>query len=378
MEIKNIEILSSTLHKSLNTIYNVIESKPLVAILEDFLFDFNKDNLKITASNLQTTLSTILNIKNKSQFKIAVPAKILIETLKNFANQQILLCFDCEKNVLKIKSNNGEYKIACESADNFPKIKFTDETEKIEIESQSLINAIKNTIIIASNDTAKPVINSILFDFDNDKLTTVATDIHRLVKFEQTILNIKKKFELLIPKKNIIILGNILKPEKKILLSFDKKYVKIVFDDIVYVSILVEETFPDYERVIPKNNNNKMIINREDLLWSLKRLEGFTDSLTLQIKLFVSKNKLQIIADDVNFENKAEEILDVFYSGVENLTIAYNIKYLLEIVKNIEEEDVIFLFSAINENKISNKASIITPEVEKESKTIILIMPMML
>ena len=103
MEVKNIEILSSTLHKSLNSIYSVIENKPLVAILEDFLFEFDKDVLKITASNLQTTLSIIINIKNESKFKIAVPAKIFIETLKNFANQQILLCFDCEKSVLKKK-----------------------------------------------------------------------------------------------------------------------------------------------------------------------------------------------------------------------------------------------------------------------------------
>ena len=138
------------------------------------------------------------------------------------------------------------------------------------------------------------------------------------------------------------------------------------------------EKFPDYERVIPKNNINKMIINRENLLWSLKRLECFTDSLTLQIKLFISNSKLQIIAEDINFENKAEEILDVFYSDDNDLTIAYNIKYLLEIIKNIEADEVIFLFSAINENKISNKASIIIPESEKGSNTLILIMPMML
>ena len=151
-----------------------------------------------------------------------------------------------------------------------------------------------------------------------------------------------------------------------------------MFDNIIYISTLVIEYFPDYERVIPKNNINKMIINRENLLWSLKRLECFTDSLTLQIKLFISNSKLQIIAEDINFENKAEEILDVFYSDDKDLTIAYNIKYLLEIIKNIESEEVIFLFSAINENKISNKASIIIPESEKESNTLILIMPMML
>ena len=356
MEVKNIEILSSTLHKSLNSIYSVIENKPLVAILEDFLFEFDKDVLKITASNLQTTLSIIINIKNESKFKIAVPAKIFIETLKK----------------------NGEYKIACESAENFPLVEVAEENEKIEIDSKVLINAIKNTIVVASNDTSKPVINSILFSFKNDKLTTVATDIHRLVKFEQPISNINKNFELLLPKKNIAILENILEPEKKLLLSFDKKYVKIVFDNIIYISTLVVENFPDYERVIPKNNINKMIINRENLLWSLKRLECFTDSLTLQIKLFISNSKLQIIAEDINFENKAEEILDVFYSDDKDLTIAYNIKYLLEIIKNIEADEVIFLFSAINENKISNKASIIIPEVEKESNTLILIMPMML
>ena len=369
MEVKNIEILSSTLHKSLNSIYSVIENKPLVAILEDFLFEFDKDVLKITASNLQTTLSIIINIKNESKFKIAVPAKIFIETLKNFANQQILLCFDCEKSVLKIKSKNGEYKIACESAENFPLVEVAEENEKIEIDSKVLINAIKNTIVVASNDTSKPVINSILL---------VATDIHRLVKFEQPISNINKNFELLLPKKNIAILENILEPEKKLLLSFDKKYVKIVFDNIIYISTLVVENFPDYERVIPKNNINKMIINRENLLWSLKRLECFTDSLTLQIKLFISNSKLQIIAEDINFENKAEEILDVFYSDDKDLTIAYNIKYLLEIIKNIESDEVVFLFSATNENKISNKASIIIPEAEKESNTLILIMPMML
>ena len=114
-------------------------------------------------------------------------------------------------------------------------------------------------------------------------------------------------------------------------------------------------------------------------MWeSLKRLDCFTDSLILQIKLFISNSKLQIIAEDINFENKAEEILDVFYSDDKDLTIAYNIKYLLEIIKNIESDEVIFLFSAINENKISNKASIIIPESEKGSNTLILIMPMML
>lgn len=375
-ELITIEISSSILYKKLSVIYSVIETKPILQILDTFLFNFSTNVVKVTASNGHVTLFTDINVVNDVHFNIAIPAKILIDTLKNFSDQPIKLYFDCKLSMLKIKSNNGEYNIACENAECFPIFKM-ESNEKIEIDSNILKNAIKNTIIVASNDTSKININSILLSVDNSNIIAVATDMHRLIQFKQKVVNVSNNFSLLIAKKDIFLLYNLLSNDKKVILSFDSQYVKVQLDDVVWSSTLItKEKFLDYETIIPKNNVNTMIVNRNDLLWSLKRLSGFTDELTLCIKFNISGNKLKITASNINFNNKAEEILDVTYSGEDNLNVAYNIKYLLEIFKNLDSDNVSFLFSNKVTNNVSSKTSIIKPIGNIDYDVLALVMPM--
>jgi DNA polymerase-3 subunit beta len=203
----------------------------------------------------------------------------------------------------------------------------------------------------------------------------VATDIHRLIKIKVSQIRIEKPLSFVLAKRTIMLLIKILCDDKIIKADFDNKYIRITMNDIVFIStFILDKQYPDYETAIPKNNKNILIVNRESLLWTLKRLILFTNALTYQITLSISEKELKIMADDVNFAHKAEETLPCTYDGENGIMILYNVKYLLDILQNLNSENVIMKLAPIGDNKYSQKASIIMPE--KNDEQIILLMPM--
>ena len=356
---------SMYLYKSLMRVSNVIVNKPLVPVLEDFLLEINDNVLKITTSDMSTTMYSLIGLDNNFEnVKIAVPSKILLETLKNLPEQPIELINDPLKNVLTIKSSNGKYKIMCDDPNIYPLIDVTKNGSEMTISAEKLIDSIENTIIVASNDSLKPVINSILFEVNNNELTSVATDIHRLIKYSVKLDNCYDNIRFIVPKRSLVLLKNILN-NGDVKFCITDRYIYLESGNNVFISALIKEEYPDYERVIPKNYKNNLFINRLELLGALKRLVGFTNGINFQIKFNISKNKLTLIAEDTNSENDGIEILDCNYD-FSDIIISYNVKYLLEILQNIKTDVVMMMFSEPNENNISNKATIIKPFKDNE------------
>ena len=371
-----INISSELLYKKLETISCVITSKPLTPILGDFLFDFQRYSLTIYASDYQTTIFTKIAVDCNFIYKIAVPADIIIATLKNLPNQNITFAIDDETNTIVFKSNNGAYTIGGEECKAFPIIQLSDIQSHLEFNTKELKEKLERVITVASNDTLTPILNSVYFDFkQTEEKVLVATDIHRLIKIKVSQIRIEKPLSFVLAKRTIMLLIKILCDDKIIKADFDNKYIRITMNDIVFIStFILDKQYPDYETAIPKNNKNILIVNRESLLWTLKRLILFTNALTYQITLSISEKELKIMADDVNFAHKAEETLPCTYDGENDIMILYNVKYLLDILQNLNSENVIMKLAPIGDNKYSQKASIIMPE--KNDEQIILLMPM--
>ncbi len=377
--VDRIEISSICLYKSLLRVSGVIVNKPLVPVLEDFLLEINGDVLTITTSDMSTTMYTNIGLDgNYGNFKIAVPSKILLETLKNLPEQPIELINDPVKNILTIKSLSGKYKIMCDDPGIYPQdVKVNvGEVNRISISGKKLIESIENTIVVASGDPLKPVINSILFEVNNNELVSVATDIHRLIKYSVSLGDCYGNIRFVVPKRALVLLKNILIHED-IQFCITDRYMYLESGNDVFISALIKEEYPDYERVIPRNYKNTLFINRLELLGALRRLAGFTNGINFQIKFSISTNKLTLIAEDTNSENDGVEEIECNYN-YQDLMISYNVKYLLEILMDIKTDTVLMMFSDPNDNMISNNATIIKPFHDKESCNydfIALIMP---
>ena len=375
----SIKISSSYFYKSLLKLSNVIVTKPLVSILEDFLIEVDGNKMQITTSDLSITMYSIIELEESySKINIAIPGKILLDTLKNLPDQPIEIIIDDIKNIVTIISKYGKYKIICDKGELFPKVTLNKTENNMIIDGKTIIDSINNTIIVASHDSLKPVINSVLFEFKENTLNTVATDIHRLIKFNKKINNVNINNTFVIPKRFLSLLTNIIKEDTEIKLYYDEKYIYFESGNDFFITTLIKEQYPDYERVIPKNYTNQMYLNRLELISSLKRLTNYTNGITFQIIFKITENNLELVAEDINSENNAIENISCIYKG-DKINISFNIKYLLEILQNMSTEEIILEFSEPNGNNISNKSAVIKPvyepDVEVEYNTLALIMP---
>jgi len=366
-------ISSSKLYKQLVALHGAVVSNPLIPILENFLFEVKKNQLYITASDLQTSIVTNLDLEVEGETAIAVPAKILLDTIKNLPEQILSFYIDEGAYSIMIKSDNGQYTLAGENAQDFPIIPQPPVGESsIFLPANTLKRAIQQTIIATSHDDLKPALNGVYMKFDEEKFTFVATDIHRLIKYTKTLMGLAAYTPFILPRKSLVLLNNLLSTDEQQRVQF------IVKDDNVHFQLgnihmivkMINERYPEYENVIPTNNPHKLTISRMALLASLKRILIYTNKVTYQLKFTLQENNLVILAEDFNFDNKAKEQLPCIYEGRIDLEIGFSAKSLIELLQNMHSEEVDFYFSDIN------KATVIMPtEQEKDEDLLLLIMP---
>lgn len=372
-----VRFISSELYQKLSVLEDVIDNKPLVGILNDFLLEFKQDKVVITASNLQTTIQATVDVVNTEEFNIAVPAGILLNTVKNLSSQEVEMTVGQQKNIIFLKTFNGIYRISYEEASSFPRVVMAEDKKKNIISSKILYRSLKKTLVAASNDSTKPVINSVLLHFEEDTITSVATDIHRLVKTKDTCTLRQQLPDIILPKKNLTSLLTLLdQKEQDVTISVDKKFCCIDTSDFIWTSTLLEDKYPDYEGAIPYANNNVLIAGRGELIEALKRLMLFTSNMSYQVIFEVTGQQIKMTASDPNFGNEAEEVMNVIYSGQDPLKTSFNVKYLIELLQNIDSEEVNITFSDVNQNFVSTRAVVIKPEKTTQDNIIMLLMPM--
>ena len=371
----NFIVSSSYLLKNLNAINGVITSNPIIPILDNVLFEIENGNLLITASDLQTSVMVEIQIESKGDGSVAIPAKILIDTLKNLPEQPVTFSIDDENYNIEINSDNGRYKLAGENATDFPKVPQVTDGYSIDLSSKLLSNAISNTIFSTSTDELRPAMTGVFLKLSTSSCTFVSTDGHRLVKYVRSdISGDEVDHEMILPRKSLNLLKSTLPSDKSsdVKLEFNASNAFFSFDNVKMVCRLIDERYPDYENVIPLDNSNNIVIDKLEVLSSLKRISIYANKTTNQVKFKISGGEILISAEDLDFSNEANERISCEHDGAD-IEIGFNAKFLIEILSNLNSTRVTFKLSE------PNKAGLIIPdEIDDSEDIIMLVMPVML
>lgn len=367
-------IVSSTyLLKQLQVLGGVINNSNTLPILDNFLFELSQSKLTISASDLETTMSSTIDVESDSDGSIALPARLLLDTLKTFPEQPLTFVVE-ENNTVEISSNHGKYALAYADGDEFPNAVSVEDASKTTIMGDILATAISKTIFAAGNDDLRPVMSGVFFQFSQDNLTFVATDAHKLVKYTRDDVNATESAEFIMPKKPLNLLKGILAGnEEDVLVEYNESNAKFTFDNSVLICRLIDGKYPNYEAVIPKENPNKLVIARTQFLNSVRRVSIFSNKTTHQIRLKIAGAELNISAEDIDYSNKAEERLTCDYQG-DDMQIGFNSRFLTEMINNLNSDDVQL------EMSLPNRAGILTPVdgLDEGEHVTMLVMPVML
>ncbi len=364
---------SSYLLKQLSNINGVITTNPVVPILENFLFEIEKNRLTVTASDLQTSMITEVTVESKEKGNIAVPARILLDTLKNLPDQPVTFSVDESTYSIEISSDNGRYKLAGENATDFPKVPSVSQDFSAVLSSEVFARAINNTIFATSNDELRPAMTGVYINLGEKNTSFVATDGHRLVRYRRSDVKSDNGNAIIIPRKALNLLKSTLPTENTdVSIDFNMSNAFFRFANIRMICRLIDEKFPDYENVIPSANNIKMTINRQELLGSLKRISIYANKTTHQVRMKITGSELMVSAEDLDFSNEANERLSCEHEGGD-IEIGFNARFLLEMLTNLDAEQIRINMSA------PNKAGVLTPaEKDKNEDILMLVMPVML
>ena len=367
-------VSSSYLLKKLQIIGGVINSNNTMSILENFLFELSENKLTVSASDLETTITGVIEVESTDTASIVVPYKILIDTLKTFTAEQALTFTINDNNTIDIVSNNGKYTLAYLDSQEFPTVVEIENANRVTLRGDILATAIQSTFFATGNDDLRPIMNGVFFNFTEEALIFAATDAHKLVKYERQDIKSEQPAAFVIPKKPLNLLKGILsQSETQVTIEYNESNAKFSFDQLDYVCRLIDGTYPNYEAVIPKENPNKLIVNRTLLLNSTKRISNFASKATHQMRVKITGNSLQIFAEDIEYNNRANETIPCNYEG-DDMEIGFNSKFFMEMLSNLSSEDILL------EMSYSNRPGILTPAdgLDEGEKIYMLVMPTML
>ena len=345
-------VASGELQKALNTVSGVISSSQSRPILENFLFELENDLLKITASDGETTLLTSLAVKSESQGKIAVPAKMFQDIIKSFGDQPLTFMVKPnetqEGGLLEILDEKDNYFIALDNAEDYPELMEFDSAQKVVVPSGVLAEALSNTLFATSNDSLRPVMTGVLFQFGEEETNFVSTDSHRLVVYKRTDIKNNEPKEFIMPKKPLSIFKNILSgSDDEVVIEFNENMAKFSFGEHTWICRLIDGKYPNYTAVVPKENPNVLTINRNLLLSSIRRASIFSSKSTNQVRFKLSGNILHLHAEDTEYANKAEMQIPCEYKG-EDINIGFSSKFLTEMLAVLNSEDILIKMSQPN------------------------------
>lgn len=367
-------VSSGTLLRELQTIGGVINNNNTLPILDNFLFELKQNELKVSASDLETTMSTTLVVESDSEGLAAVPAKILLDTLKTFPEQPLTFVMDAKSHTVEVSSDFGKYSLAFVDGAEFPRLPELEDASSSTIPSEVIATAIQKSLFATGNDDLRPVMSGVFFQFTSNDLTFVATDAHKLVRYRRTDLSTDATAEFIMPKKPLNLLRTSLGSSNgDVSIHYNSMNARFEYDNIVMTCRLIDGKYPNYEAVIPRENPNQMVIERASFLSSVKRVAIFSNKTTHQIRLKMAGNELTISAEDLDFSNKAIERLTCDYNG-SDMEIGFNSRFLQEMLNNLESEHIRMEMSA------PNRAGLIIPVdgMEDGEDLLMLVMPVML
>ena len=365
-------VSSATLLKFLQKAGGAIGSNPVLPILEDFLFQVEDGSLIVSSTDLETSITTQVDVQGEENGAVAIPAKILTDTLKALPEQPVTIEVDNEAFGIEITSSYGKYKLAGDNPDDFPKIPAIEENDVVEIDSSIVLDAINNTLFATSTDELRVAMTGVLVQVDFNKVTFVSTDAHKLVKYAAHNVNSNVSASFIIPKKACTLLKNVLPSSGLISLRFNRSNAFFELENTKLVCRLIDAKYPDYNAVIPADNPYTLTVERVGFLNSLKRIVIYSNKTTNQVILKINDESLNISAQDLDFSNEAAEQMTCTYAG-DPIIIGFNAKFLIEMLGVLDSDEVNLLLST------PNKAGLLLPTEQSENEEItMLVMPVML
>jgi DNA polymerase-3 subunit beta len=370
-------VSSSELLGHLQAISRVISSKNTLPILDNFLFSLSGNDLEITASDLESTLITRMKLENTDgDGTIALPARILLDTLKEFSVQPLTFDINMDTLAVVISSENGKFNVVGQNGIDFPALPSIKKDKKFvfSINADILLAGISKTLFATADDELRPVMGGIFVEAATDKITFVASDAHKLVRYQRSDAHADDNSSFILPKKPASLLKNILpREEGPVTVEFDDKNAFFVLSNYKVVCRLVEGNYPNYNSVIPKNNPRKITIDRVEFYNTLKRVSVFSNQASNLVKLQLKGNQVLVSAQDIDFSISAYERIKCQYEG-EEIEIGFKSVFLLEILSNIGSQDVMI------ELADPTRAGLFLPVIsDTESEDLLmLLMPMMI
>ena len=368
-------VSSNVLLKGLQSMSGVLSTNSTLPILDNYLFELENGELSITASDIETTMTVkIPLVKAEDEGSIAIPAKILLDTLKTFGDIPISVFINLETNLVELSTDDGKFKLSGYSSAEFPNAPSIENANSIDIPAEVLEQAIGKTIFATGSDELRPVMMGVNFELTTNGLILVGTDAHKLVKYIRKDVVSETEDSFIVPKKSLMLLKSSLsKAEDTVKVEYDKKNAIFAFENFKMVCRLVDGKYPNYEAVIPKDNPNILTVDRVQLLNKIRRVSFFANQSTNQIRLKITGKELILSAEDIDFTNEAHERLSCSYEG-EDIEIGFNAKFLIEMLTNLSNEQITIELST------PGRAGIIVPINEEDSneEIIMLVMPIML
>ncbi|MBM4176071.1 MAG: DNA polymerase III subunit beta [Ignavibacteria bacterium] len=356
--------------KVLNQVVSIIPARSPMPILDHFLLSIKDNMLSVYATDMQIALQTSIPVTSAQETSIAVPAKLLHDTIKSLTDTDVKISTDKDQKI-KITTDTGVFKISYLESADFPHLPAFQEIYNFSISTDRLKRALDTTNSAISKEEARISMTGVLMELKSDELRFVATDAHRLVKLSYMDFQNTIEKKIIIPGRAVQVVSKMLS-DSDVRVSFNDSQIRLEQGSIVFVSRLIEDQYPNYESVIPLENDNLLETSRDELTNVLRRISLFTSSQTKQVKFSISKDILSLSAENIDLGSEANEKILCDYQGAP-MEIAFNSTYVSEAIRNINTERVIF--------KLNNptRACILEPKTQVENENLlVLIMPMRL
>lgn len=365
-------VSSGALLKNLQNVAGIIGSNNVLPILEDFKFDIGKDKIVISATDLETFMKVEMDSAEVTgKGSICIPAKVLLDYLKNVSEQPI--SFEIHDDYrIDITSSSGKSHIVGEDVKQFPPEPVSENLATFTMPAAELSDAIAKTLVAVSNDDMRPAMSGVFFEIEENAITFVSTDGHRLIRCIKTGIEAKNNGSFIVTKKSLSQLKNTLQQAAEVSISYDESIVVIEGEKLKLISRLIDARFPDYKVVIPANNPYTLLVPRDEFLSCLRRVNVFANKTTNQVEIEITGNSLRMLSSDLDYSYEGDEQMNCNYTG-EDMRIAFNAKFLVEMLPFIDDEELrIELSQPI-------RPGILKPANQKENEDLLmLVMPLML
>ncbi|PSQ86782.1 MAG: DNA polymerase III subunit beta [Bacteroidetes bacterium QH_2_63_10] len=369
---------SADLLEALNTVKGAVPSKSTMPILECILFERDGDTLRLSATDLEISIIQTVPVQFETNgtpesTPIAVPAQRLIDTLRALPDLPIEFSADSDFEI-RMETDQGHYKMVGHDGSDYPELPELEEQHELNVEGGLLGRTIDKTAFAVSQDALRPAMMGVYFQVGEDETSVVATDGHRLVKLTLPELQAPTSVDFIVPEKATKLAGRIVEDDEICTVRVDESHVSFEFDNSRVLARLIDETYPNYQSVIPDGNDRNLVVSREDMLNAVKRVGLYSSSMTNQIRLDVTADTVTISAEDVERSSEAEETIHCDYDS-EPMEIGFNSEYLTEVLSNVDCEEGVFELSS------PNRAGIVLPRASDEAPEediLMLIMPVML